>query len=32
VVDTTRESIEASVQAIVDYVERRFAQRPQVAH
>jgi bifunctional enzyme CysN/CysC len=27
VVDTARESIEASVQAIVDYVERRFAQQ-----
>jgi len=29
VVDTAQESIEASVQAIVDYVERRFAQQVQ---
>ena len=32
VVDTTRESIEQSVQAIVDYVESRFAQRAEVGH
>jgi bifunctional enzyme CysN/CysC len=32
VVDTARESIEASVQAIVDYVERRFAQQAQATH